>query len=81
MCDYEKPYFKFEPEMSKRPCTKRAFRDEIAAKLALSRIDKSASRGPRAKEPIRVYKCQHCYKWHMTSQPYLKREEINDRVS
>lgn len=66
--------------MRKRPCTKRTFRDELAAKLALSKIDVNGY-SPRAKEPSRIYKCNLCYKWHMTSQPYKEKEDSNDRVS
>lgn len=47
-------------------CQKRRFRDEIAAKLALSHIDQKA--GPRAKEPRRAYRCPGCKGWHLTSQ-------------
>lgn len=47
-------------------CGKRRFRDEIAAKLALSRVDQRG--GPREKEPRRAYPCPACKGWHLTSQ-------------
>lgn len=55
----------------KRPykCTKRRFRDEIAAKMALAniaRIDDSK----RASDEKRHYFHRDCQAWHLTSQEY-----------
>jgi hypothetical protein len=46
-----------------KPCAKkRAFRDELGAKIALA----SAKR--RDKGERRYYPCNICHKWHLTSQ-------------
>lgn len=47
-------------------CVKRRFRDEIAAKLALARIEKGAD--VREKAPRRAYRCPACHGWHLTSR-------------
>lgn len=55
--------------MKKRQCptpTKKRYRDEIAAKTHLSRIQRHDERG--AKTPIRAYRCA-CGAWHLTSRP------------
>lgn len=48
---------------------KRPFRDELAAKIALS------ERIARDKGETRTYKCEFCPAWHLTSQP-LKTERV-----
>lgn len=40
---------------------KAAFRDELAAKMALAKIPDG---------PNRAYRCPECHRWHLTSQPY-----------
>lgn len=49
-------------------CTKRRYRDEIAAKIALARVN-APCRGSRRAES-RAYRCPNCKGWHLTSQPY-----------
>ena len=46
-------------------CSKRKFRDQIAAKLALSRIKTTGE--AREKTPRRAYRCPNCRAWHLTS--------------
>ena len=58
-----------------RTCGKTRYRDEIAAKLALSRVGAGGS-APRGKEPQRVYFHHRCRGWHMTSADYNPRVEV-----
>lgn len=44
---------------------KRQFRDDIAAKLALAKLQNNST---RLSVPQRAYKCPMCHKWHLTSQ-------------
>ncbi|MFI8962091.1 hypothetical protein ACIGO8_08240 [Streptomyces sp. NPDC053493] len=44
---------------------KARYRDEVAAKLALARID--TGHGNRRER--RAYRCPHCRGWHLTSRP------------
>ena len=53
--------------MSGRACTKRRYRDEAAAELALARIAEAGD--AREKTPQRVYRCPRCRGWHLTSWP------------
>lgn len=46
-------------------CKKFRYRNEIAAKLAMAKIE---SHSTELKLPIRAYRCPICYKWHLTSQ-------------
>jgi hypothetical protein len=51
----------------KRCGEKRRYRDEVAAKLALSRIATFGEQ--RETMPTRAYPCPICRGWHLTSQP------------
>ncbi len=46
--------------------SKRRYRDEIAAKIHLSAIQRYGE--PREKMPVRAYACA-CGSWHLTSEP------------
>lgn len=54
--------------MAKKPCPskKTAYRDEIAAKLAMATIRHHGA--TRAKTPRKAYRCPDCNSWHLTSQ-------------
>lgn len=54
-------------------CKKRRYRDEVSAKLAMASTSLKDHR--RIKNEIRLYKCNRCKGYHLTSQPY--REKIN----
>lgn len=57
--------------MSKRNCPtprKRAYHDDIAAKLALSRIAYTGEREEGKGVPVRAYQCRSGRHWHLTSQ-------------
>ena len=41
------------------------FRDELSAKTSMSHVQAASQRG---KVPIRVYQCEWCGDWHMTSR-------------
>lgn len=61
-----------QPRSGVRPvasrCKKQAYRDEIAAKLALA--EARWKDGPRrAKLETRVYRCPQGNHWHLTSAP------------
>jgi hypothetical protein len=47
-------------------CAKRAYRDEIAAKVAMARIAQVGE--AREKAPARSYRCPRCHRWHLTSK-------------
>ena len=47
-------------------CGKKRFRDEIAAKLALSSIGRKTHER-REKTERRAYRCPKCRGWHLTS--------------
>jgi hypothetical protein len=51
--------------MEPRKCTKRRYRDEITAKLALFNIQMKDKPGHHER---RVYECGLCGKWHTTSK-------------
>ena len=53
--------------MTGRACTKRRYRDEQAAELALARIADAGD--ARDKTPQRAYRCPRCRGWHLTSWP------------
>ena len=44
---------------------KTRFRDHIAAKLAMTRMDTMRTK----KRPVRAYYCRHCGGAHLTSRP------------
>ncbi|WP_157008802.1 hypothetical protein [Agromyces laixinhei] len=46
-------------------CTKTRYRDRIAAMLVLAQIHDKAS---RPKQEARVYFCDDCRGWHLTSR-------------
>ena len=48
-------------------CSKRRYRDDIAAKLALAKIARKDS-GAREKNERRAYRCPKCRGWHLTSR-------------
>lgn len=50
----------------KKPCKKRKYRDEITAKIALSKV-RHQDKSWRGKLECRAYKCPTCKKWHLTS--------------
>ena len=52
-------------------CTKRRFRDRIAALLA---IESHGRQKPRHKDTVRAYRCPDCKGWHLTSQPTWRRK-------
>lgn len=51
---------------SSRPCFKIAYCDEKTARSALSKIRDTDQ---DHKKPIRVYECEYCSQWHLTSMP------------
>ena len=52
----------------KATCTKRKFRDEIAAKLALANVQhRDSSQRPKCES--RAYYHPVCKRWHLTSMP------------
>ena len=57
--------------MSKRKCPvtrKRSFHDEAEAKRGLTAVRQTAPPGD-LNVPVRYYRCEHCHRWHLTSQP------------
>lgn len=56
----------------KRLCKKRKYRDEITAKIALSKV-RSQDKSWRSKLECRAYKCPSCHKWHLTSMEKYSR--------
>jgi hypothetical protein len=49
-------------------CSKRRYRDRIAALLALASVQrKDGSRRPKTEQ--RAYRCPDCHGWHLTSRP------------
>lgn len=52
-------------------CQKVRYPNKIDAELALGRIDKVAKKHRKSgvKQPERVYRCQLCKGWHLTSEP------------
>jgi hypothetical protein len=49
------------------PSRKRRYRDEIAAKFALSQIARVDSSN-RPKSECRAYRCPDCRGWHLTAR-------------
>lgn len=49
-----------------KPCKKRSFRDKDEALYALHGI---ANKNDGRKKPVRVYECEDCGCWHLTSKP------------
>lgn len=60
--------FKRPPKSKK--CGKTRFRDEIAAKIAMSKIQVKST---EIKVPTRAYRCHLCSGWHLTSQELKER--------
>lgn len=54
--------------LKKCPTGKRMFRDEIAAGVALARIER-VDDATREEQPQRFYRCEFCHRVHLTSQP------------
>lgn len=57
--------------MNKRNCptpAKRAYRNDIDAKLALGRIAHTGEREEGKGMPVRAYRCRNGQHWHLTSQ-------------
>ena len=56
-----------DAERRRRMCTgKKRFKDEAAATFALHNlmhVDEDGRGGP-----VRVYRCEYCERWHLTSQ-------------
>lgn len=52
------------------PSSKRRYRDEIAAKLALAELDRKDKAGHTER---RAYRCPQCGGWHLTSKPLKAR--------
>lgn len=50
-----------------RACGKRRYRDELAAKLALATVQRQ-DKTKRPKTEARVYRCDQCKAWHLTSK-------------
>lgn len=48
-------------------CSKRSFRDEVAAKLVIATIARKDS-SRRLKREQRAYRCERCGAWHITSR-------------
>jgi hypothetical protein len=49
-------------------CTgKTRFRDELAAKMCLARLQRIGDDAQRAKTPRRAYRCPRCRGWHLTA--------------
>lgn len=34
----------------------------------------------KSPEPLRVYKCEYCHKWHMSSMPKTKRNQVRNEI-
>jgi hypothetical protein len=47
-------------------CTKQSFPDQASARLALAHVLKKSK--PGVKAPRRVYPCDRCDGWHLTSK-------------
>lgn len=53
--------------MKVRTCTKRRYKDRIAALLALENTGRKRHTG-RQKDERRAYRCPDCCGWHLTSK-------------
>ena len=51
-------------------CRKIRYRDEIAANLALAKLQRQGKAGH---DETRAYRCEKCGGWHLTSQKRGKR--------
>lgn len=57
-------------------CDKAFYADQATARLALSKLqDKAAKKGTPARLPGRVYPCDVCDGWHLTSKPVSGRKQ------
>ena len=52
-------------------CTKRSYPSKKVAKKALK-----SARGRSGEVPVRLYKCEKCGEWHMTSKKRLPRKTL-----
>jgi len=50
-------------------CRKARYRDEIAAKLALAKVQRQDKPGHTERS---AYRCPDCNRWHLTSKPGRK---------
>ncbi len=57
----------------KYPCEKQIFASEKSAKEEINRIH---GLNQENKKPVRVYECEKCGAWHLTSIPYERWEKI-----
>lgn len=55
---------------------KRRYRDEIAAKVALSRIQSSNDDQLREFVPKRAYRCPNCKGWHLTHKELRQKANV-----
>jgi hypothetical protein len=56
-----------DDDRRRRMCTgKKKFKDEAAATFALHNLAHGDDDG---RGPVRVYRCEYCGRWHLTSQP------------
>lgn len=63
-----------------RTCEKAFYEDQAAARHALSTIgEKAAKPGKSARRPVRVYPCDVCDGWHLTSKGVKGRKPAWDR--
>ena len=63
-----------------RTCEKAFHADQAAARLALTSIlEKAARKGKSGPLPVRVYPCDVCDGWHLTTKPIRGREPPWDR--
>lgn len=52
-------------ERRRRMCAgKKRYKDEAAARFALDHVVEPSDGGS-----LRVYRCEYCSRWHLTSQP------------
>lgn len=51
-------------------------RDQLAAKIAMSRVSTAKSRMSAGKMERREYYCKMCRGWHLTSQPDMRHRNL-----
>ena len=59
-------------DAARRGCAKVRYRNRVDALIALARIQ-FRDKPTRAKSETRVYRCERCYGYHLTSKPYRPR--------
>jgi hypothetical protein len=53
------------------PSGKRTFPDDKSAKAAMTRVRQRAlAEGQVEPIPNRVYRCERCHRWHLTTEEY-----------